>query len=98
MSDYTYSEQAVAAWRKVLLAKLHLWDAMRHLEEIIGLEFDDHADLDAFAARYSKPSDIDAVSSDELEDFFGPCLPEDVEDSAEGYVYKPDLSILEDFK
>lgn len=98
MGDYTYSEQAVEAWRQVLRAKLHLWDAVRHLKEIIGIELYDHAELDAFAARYDEPGDIDAVSSEELEDFFGPCLPEDAEDCEEGYVYKPDLSILEDFK
>ena len=98
MGDYTYSEQAVEAWRKVLRAKLCLRDAVRHLKEIIGIELYDHADLDAFAARYDEPGDIDAVGSEELEDFFGPCLPEDAEDCEEGYVYKPDLSILEDFK
>ena len=84
MSDYTYSEQAVEAWRKVLRAKLELFDAVTQLEEIIGIEFDANDGLDQYLAAhaliYCGPDDADNASSEDLEDFFGPCLPEDAED------------------
>lgn len=98
MSDYTYSDRAVEAWRKVLRARLRMWEAIQHLEEIIGMAIDHPSDLDTFAAKHYRPGDIDAASSEDLEVFFGPRLPEDAEVRQEGYVYKPDIKNLEEFK
>lgn len=72
MSDYKYSQEAIAAWRKLLRAKLEMWEAANQLEEVLGRDCDTGADaLDYIATMFDSPECAEQSGAADLASFLG---------------------------
>ena len=75
MGDYTYSQEAIDAWRRLLKAKLEMWDAAYELEEALGSDCDTGSDsLDRIAADYQSPEEAWSSGANDLQQFLDGCF------------------------
>lgn len=75
MSDEQYSQEAIDAWRRLLKAKLEMWDAANALEEALGADCDTGSDsLDMVAAGYQSPDEALVSGTDDLKKFLDGCF------------------------
>lgn len=75
MTEGAYRQEAIAAWQRLLKAKLEMWDAANELEEALGEDCDTGSDsLDRVAERYQSPEEAWGSGADDLKEFLNGCF------------------------